>query len=922
MPTVSFNGQAFALDGRRIWLLGADLEYARIPHDEWTARIRDVVDAGFNVVEIACPWVLHEPRKNRFDFEGPADVRAFVEACGDAGLHVILRPGPFVGSGYDGGGLPAWLVEDPEVRLREANQPYMDRVGRWLRKLLGELTGLSAPKGGPVIAVQVEQDWFCDHDANAAAYVADLARLVREAGYGVPILTADNLWHETPDGIVETWQGDEDLLALLRQLRTVQPQAPRLVSRFFVADHATWGDPAPAPHDPKVVVRRLVETLAAGGQPIVSPFHGGTNPGFLGGRLPAPGAPGGRSCTTAAVSGAPVGEAGDRGPLWHALRPLATFVRHYGHVLAEVEPEAPAVVLDPSGAAGGTSVVSVRGGAGTVVFVLADKPKRDATLLLPDGESIEVALGDRLVGWYVQDVSPGGQVRIDHANVCPTHVVDKSLLAFTGPAKHRAVVSIDGSPREATVPSGRTPEVIDHKGARIVLLNEDLERTAHATDDRLYVGVDGIDENGEPIMPAAGGTVHVVPARGEVETIKVKKVVTSPRAPRLGTWERAPQTALADGSHARYARIKGPASLPACGATAGYGWYRLAWRSGAVRKRTVLLPHAGHRLHLLLNGEPAAVAGTGPGATRGAVDLKVARGEQSLVILADDDGRFADGEDLHRTVGVPHEPVVVKKLAGVKQATVDPIVIDPFAVRGFGYGRSTRQPSSGPQLSWRFTWQKKSPLLLDVAGCDVPGTFALNEVPLALYGGERGAGEDLIRIDPEALEHFKRGANELRFAAEPGYEDRLDEMAKAASVLEVVEPLAPTVEWSFCKWAPPRATEYAAADPAVAGADGVPCWWRTTFNRPSEAAGPLWVDTDGLTKGVVVVNGTVVGRYFTRTAGAGAKPGAAVGPQTRIRVPTSALAESGTNVLELFDEHGGTPAKVRLTMSAKGDLDG
>ncbi len=82
MASVTFDGQSFSLDGRRAWIIGAASEYARVPPEAWADRIAAARQAGFNTVATSCPWLVHEPRKGRFSFHGPTDVRRFVELCG------------------------------------------------------------------------------------------------------------------------------------------------------------------------------------------------------------------------------------------------------------------------------------------------------------------------------------------------------------------------------------------------------------------------------------------------------------------------------------------------------------------------------------------------------------------------------------------------------------------------------------------------------------------------------------------------------------------------------------------------------------------------------------------------------------------------------------------------------------------------
>jgi beta-galactosidase len=136
-----------------VWVLAASTHYARVEPAEWAERIAAARQAGFNTIETACPWLLHEPRDGRFSFDGQANVAGFIKACAAAGMRVILRIGPFVGGGYDGGGLPHWLVDLAGVKVREANEVFLERAVRFFRKLLVPLVDLQMTKDGPIILV-------------------------------------------------------------------------------------------------------------------------------------------------------------------------------------------------------------------------------------------------------------------------------------------------------------------------------------------------------------------------------------------------------------------------------------------------------------------------------------------------------------------------------------------------------------------------------------------------------------------------------------------------------------------------------------------------------------------------------------------------------------------------------------------------
>lgn len=76
------------------------------------------------------PWNLHEPKPGSFKDDGLLDVRKFIKMAGDLGLHVIFRPGPYICSEWDFGGLPSWLLADPDMKVRSNYGGYTAAVER------------------------------------------------------------------------------------------------------------------------------------------------------------------------------------------------------------------------------------------------------------------------------------------------------------------------------------------------------------------------------------------------------------------------------------------------------------------------------------------------------------------------------------------------------------------------------------------------------------------------------------------------------------------------------------------------------------------------------------------------------------------------------------------------------------------------
>ncbi|MHC5001787.1 MAG: beta-galactosidase [Planctomycetota bacterium] len=918
MPTVTYNSQSFAIDGRRAWIVGASIHYARVPVEHWADRLAAIRQGGFNTVLTACPWSLHEPRKGRFDFEGPADIGAFLRLCAELDLRVVLRAGPFIGDGYDSGGLPAWLGDIEELVPREANEAYLERVFRYQRKLAAELAPLQVTQGGPLLLVQCEHGWNCSNRHESERYLGELTRILRESGIDVPLITANDLWTEVA-GTIETWRGWERMLGHVRQLRTVQPEAPRLVSELEVASSVAWGDDAPEPATPQQALHHFAEILAGGSQPIVAPFHGGTSFGFTGGLLP--GRPGG-AITTTVVADAPLGESGERTPTYRALRRLAMCASSFGAVFADLDPDYQPVTIDPieppasgtsSRGRGGFSVVPLRGSQGRVVFMFAHGASRETRLLLDNGLSLPVDLGDQTVGWYLLDVDLQGMGRLDYCNLCLAGTVGRSIVVLHGPEKSPVLVSVGGTPMQDVVPTGRKPLVVEHRGITFVICNRSQIDWTYDDGERVFVGVDGFGADGTP-RPAPGYARAVaVSADGTVKNVSVpgasgkRGKSAGSGAPKLGEWEAAPSSDRCEGTSPRYATLDGPRTLPACGAPVGYGWYRFAVKVGSTGKKLLHLPGAADRIHLFIDGEPIALVGAGPGAEPGPVELRLTKGEHTMVALVDNLGRFGDGNDLLPPKGLYDHVYEVKELRTIKPKKQQADPINPFDLRGFIKGLALGQLSDSEQVVWTFTHARKAPIIVDIDGAAASGTLVLNDQPLAYYAGAGGMRRMRMVLHPAELDAFKRGKNVLRFAPDLRQEDPVGDVTRNTRFFECTAVFTATATWSFAKWEPPAMTAFETVSKAQARRfRGRPCWWRGSFGPATGDS--LRLEMTGLSKGQAYLNGQELGRYFTARG-----DGRAVGPQTQLYLPGGWLNADGPNELLLFDEHGFDPSGTSLT---------
>ena len=136
---LSWKDRQFFLNGKSFRILSGAIHYFRVVPDYWEDRLKKLKACGFNTVETCVCWNLHEPVEGRFAFEGIADLGRFIETARNLGLYVILRPGPYICTEWDFGGLPSWLLREKGIRLRCCDPVFLEKAGNYLRRLFAYL---------------------------------------------------------------------------------------------------------------------------------------------------------------------------------------------------------------------------------------------------------------------------------------------------------------------------------------------------------------------------------------------------------------------------------------------------------------------------------------------------------------------------------------------------------------------------------------------------------------------------------------------------------------------------------------------------------------------------------------------------------------------------------------------------------------
>jgi beta-galactosidase len=179
----------FLLDGKPFQMMAGELHFQRIPRAYWKDRLLKARAMGLNTVCTYVFWNLLEPEPGRWDFSGTNDLAAFVQAAREAGLWVVVRPGPYACAEWDFGGLPIWLLRTPDIKIRCLDPRYMAACGSYIAKIAGILRSLQIQEGGPVLMVQIENEY--GSFGNDRGYMQALEKMWRQGGIEVPFYTAD-----------------------------------------------------------------------------------------------------------------------------------------------------------------------------------------------------------------------------------------------------------------------------------------------------------------------------------------------------------------------------------------------------------------------------------------------------------------------------------------------------------------------------------------------------------------------------------------------------------------------------------------------------------------------------------------------------------------------------------------------------------
>ncbi len=336
----------FLLNGQPFTVKAAEVHYPRIPRAYWEQRIKMCKALGMNTLCMYVFWNIHEQQEGQFDFTGNNDIAAFVRLAQQNGMYVIVRPGPYVCAEWEMGGLPWWLLKKKDIRLREQDPYFMERVRIFEEKVAEQLAPLTIQRGGPIIMVQVENEYGSYGEDKA--YVSQIRDVLKKnwydaAGHGPVLFQCDWSSNFTKNGLDDlVWTMNfgtgANIDEQFRRLGELRPDAPKMCSEFWSGWFDKWGarhETRPA----KEMVSNIDEMLSKGISFSLYMTHGGTSFGHWAGAN----SPGFAPDVTSYDYDAPINEYGQTTPKFFELRQMMAKYNDGKKLPAVPKPAAPII---------------------------------------------------------------------------------------------------------------------------------------------------------------------------------------------------------------------------------------------------------------------------------------------------------------------------------------------------------------------------------------------------------------------------------------------------------------------------------------------------------------------------------------------------------------------------------------------------
>jgi beta-galactosidase len=313
----------FFIDDQPTMLVAGEMHFGRVQPEDWETRIKQAKAMGFNTISFYLFWNQVETKEGAFNFTGMTDVRRVLKLCQDNGMWAILRPGPYCCAEIEYGGIPWWTLKYPDVKVRTTDPQWLDWCRKYLAQVHQQVGDLEVSKGGPLLMVQVENEYGITGPKDNA-YMSALTNIFKEVGFDGQLFTCDPttpIWSNASLRVPGLMYGRNNLNndQKFQQSAEAIGDFPVFVPEVYTAWFSGWGEPIATKNSTIPQITDWVTYLLDHSYSFsLFCFFGGTNYGFDNGcneYMPV---------QTSYDYNAPIDEAGRTTEKFRALRTLLT----------------------------------------------------------------------------------------------------------------------------------------------------------------------------------------------------------------------------------------------------------------------------------------------------------------------------------------------------------------------------------------------------------------------------------------------------------------------------------------------------------------------------------------------------------------------------------------------------------------------
>jgi beta-galactosidase len=313
----------FFIDGQPTMLVAGEMHFGRVQPDDWETRIQQAKAMGLNTISFYLFWNQVETKEGKFDFTSMTDVRRVLKLCQKNGMWVVLRPGPYCCAEIEYGGIPWWTLKHPDVKVRTTDPQWLAWCSNYLAQVYKQVGDLQVSRGGPLLMVQVENEFGITEPTNND-YMAAMTKIFKDVGFDGLLFTCEpttRIWRDAGLRVPGLMYGRNGLSSdqKFQQSASGIGDFPVYVPEVYTAWFSGWGEPIATKNSKISEITKWVTYLLDHSYSFcLFCFFGGSNYGFDNGcnfYLPV---------QASYDYNAPVDEAGRTTEKFRALRTLLT----------------------------------------------------------------------------------------------------------------------------------------------------------------------------------------------------------------------------------------------------------------------------------------------------------------------------------------------------------------------------------------------------------------------------------------------------------------------------------------------------------------------------------------------------------------------------------------------------------------------